>query len=432
MFENNKNNPLDKTSKQLILQSAIKVFNKPYKHIDKNTLDTAKEVLNEVEQWELENTDKQYSVLKNDSILVAYLGYKFGETIGLDKNSLEKIYIAGLIHDIGKKYITKDSKQAYQYINSPLKPGDKGFEEILEALKTYPQQTEKYLKENTNLDDEIIDLSSNYHSVYSNIFKGGYPNTDKNITELDTVLWFADSLSAISFSNLPELHRNYARDREITLLDAYELLKSQTQNIIPEFWDKSNPALMGIMLAMFIASTTSPSDIKAAEFTSQEVVSLVNEHRKVSGLIELEEDNKLSQAAIEKAKDMFERDYWAHYAPDGTTPWQFIEQEGYRFMMAGENLAKGYDDPKELLQAWLDSPTHRYNIEKPEFDEIGVAVMDGNLNGKKVTLVVQMFAQEQPEVTPEPTQAEQPEENSNTIIDAVIDFLEKFKLTFGK
>lgn len=45
----------------------------------------------------------------------------------------------------------------------------------------------------------------------------------------------------------------------------------------------------------------------------------------------------------------------------------FIEHitqiRGDRFASIGENLSRGYSNEKELLQAWLDSPKHRENLE---------------------------------------------------------------------
>ena len=49
----------------------------------------------------------------------------------------------------------------------------------------------------------------------------------------------------------------------------------------------------------------------------------------------------------------------------------------------GENLAEGYDDP---VQAWLKSPTHRFNILFPEFNQIGI--------GKSGKYTVEVFCQE--------------------------------------
>jgi uncharacterized protein YkwD len=146
-----------------------------------------------------------------------------------------------------------------------------------------------------------------------------------------------------------------------------------------------------------IMGMVSTSKLHAANYTSQEVIALANEDRATLGLEPLNADEKLMQAAMDKAKDMFEKGYWDHYGPNGETPWQFIKGEGYEYKIAGENLAKGYTDAKRMNQAWLDSQAHRDNILKPEYQSIGVAVVDGTLEGQDVTLVVQMFAKQKEE-----------------------------------
>ena len=88
---------------------------------------------------------------------------------------------------------------------------------------------------------------------------------------------------------------------------------------------------------------------------------------------------------------MFEKGYWAHNAPDGATPWDFIHGEGYRYTYAGENLARDFSYSKDVVDAWMASPSHRDNLMRPEYQEIGFAVVNGTLNGSETTLVVQMF-----------------------------------------
>jgi hypothetical protein len=88
---------------------------------------------------------------------------------------------------------------------------------------------------------------------------------------------------------------------------------------------------------------------------------------------------------------MFKLQYWAHYGPNKESPWQFILQSGYTYAYAGENLAKGFSDSQSVHDAWMASPTHRANIMDPQFQEVGIATVKGNLLGAEVFLVVQMF-----------------------------------------
>jgi len=129
----------------------------------------------------------------------------------------------------------------------------------------------------------------------------------------------------------------------------------------------------------------------ASDVNIRDLLTYTNQRRKVVGLSELRLNAKLTQAAEEKAVNMFEKNYWAHVAPDGTEPWDFILRDGYDYIYAGENLAKNFSTSKDVLQAWYDSPSHRDNLLSTNYDEVGFAVQNGILDGYETTLVVQMF-----------------------------------------
>ncbi len=116
-----------------------------------------------------------------------------------------------------------------------------------------------------------------------------------------------------------------------------------------------------------------------------------NQKRKDAGLGSLSLNQQLSQAAAGKAADMFGKNYWAHVAPDGKTPWDFIVGAGYKYTVAGENLAKNFQDSDGVVNAWMASPSHRDNLLKSTYKEVGFAVVNGKLQGEDTTLVVQMF-----------------------------------------
>jgi len=90
--------------------------------------------------------------------------------------------------------------------------------------------------------------------------------------------------------------------------------------------------------------------------------------------------------------DMFKKNYFAHVSPDGIGPSELAEQEGYRFILVGENLARGnFGSDKKLVQAWMDSPGHRDNILKPSYLELGVSVGQGEIAGLRTWIAVQSF-----------------------------------------
>lgn len=129
----------------------------------------------------------------------------------------------------------------------------------------------------------------------------------------------------------------------------------------------------------------------ATNISVEELLQSTNQQRQKAGLSVLILNPRLSKAAEEKANNMFQNNYWAHFGPDGESPWDFIISSGYTYSYAGENLAKDFNDSVSVVDAWMASPTHKDNILKSEYNDIGFAVVNGMLNGQETTLVVQMF-----------------------------------------
>ncbi len=129
----------------------------------------------------------------------------------------------------------------------------------------------------------------------------------------------------------------------------------------------------------------------AANIAPSEVIRLTNEKRTAAGLSPLSENGSLSQAALAKGNDMLAKSYWAHFAPDGTSPWKFFNDFGYKYRYAGENLARDFSNPEGAVSAWMNSPTHRDNILNGNYKEIGIGVVEGNLGGVETTIIVQFF-----------------------------------------
>lgn len=129
----------------------------------------------------------------------------------------------------------------------------------------------------------------------------------------------------------------------------------------------------------------------ASNISPQEVVNLTNQKRAEAGLSALSFNQTLSSAAYTKGRDMIDRDYWAHVAPDGTQPWKFFSQFGYKYRYAGENLARDFSNAQDAVNAWMSSPTHRENILNPKYKEIGIGVVEGDLAGSDTTIIVQFF-----------------------------------------
>lgn len=130
----------------------------------------------------------------------------------------------------------------------------------------------------------------------------------------------------------------------------------------------------------------------ATSISAGEVIALSNQQRAANGLPALNTSAQLNQAAAAKAQHMFANNYWAHFAPDGTSPWYFVSATGYSYTTAGENLAKDFNTSAGVVNGWMASEGHKANILNTSFQDTGVAVVNGTLLGAETTLVVAMYA----------------------------------------
>ncbi len=116
-----------------------------------------------------------------------------------------------------------------------------------------------------------------------------------------------------------------------------------------------------------------------------------NESREENNLGLLETNDLLIAAAQLKANDMAQRGYFSHDTPEGQKPWYFLNLVGYQYDVAGENLAVNFIDSDDVHNAWMRSPTHKSNILKDKYTQIGIATANGVYKNKEVIFVVQFF-----------------------------------------
>ena len=128
-----------------------------------------------------------------------------------------------------------------------------------------------------------------------------------------------------------------------------------------------------------------------AAVASSEVIALTNSERTQFDIGTLKENPLLDAAAQAKADDMAAKGYFSHVGPDGKEPWAWITGAGYAYQYAGENLAVRFNESADVVNAWMASPTHRSNILKSQYADIGVGVAQGTYQGVPATFVVQYF-----------------------------------------
>lgn len=151
-------------------------------------------------------------------------------------------------------------------------------------------------------------------------------------------------------------------------------------------------AILGVQL-IYNATTTGQVLGRESTVTIGGLLEQTNKARANDGENELVLNDKLTEAAQLKAKDMLVQQYWAHEAPDGTKPWKWFGQVDYNYSSAGENLAKNFSTSDAVVLAWLDSPSHRANVLNANYQDVGFAVVDGELDGQPTSLVVALYGQ---------------------------------------
>lgn len=110
---------------------------------------------------------------------------------------------------------------------------------------------------------------------------------------------------------------------------------------------------------------------------ASQVVAMVNQERAKAGLKPLAVNAKLASMALVKAKDMKNNRYFDHNSPTYGSPFDMMKSFGITYRYAGENIAMGQRNPREVMTAWMNSPGHKANILNANYSSIGVAYYNG-------------------------------------------------------
>lgn len=188
---------------------------------------------------------------------------------------------------------------------------------------------------------------------------------------------------------------NRVMNRAVKLLRTF-FIPCEQNYFRPQFFESGIPIVLVVSLFLFKSLQLSllfslPATSFFPQLTKEEFIELTNEERRLLGLSPLQRNRLLETAALLKGQDMLARNYFSHTDPEGNPPWYWFQTVGYQYASAGENLAIGFLDAKEAMDAWNSSPSHRANILNPNYKEIGVAVLKGSLRGTETTLVIQLF-----------------------------------------
>ena len=141
--------------------------------------------------------------------------------------------------------------------------------------------------------------------------------------------------------------------------------------------------------SFFENETSGLADLEAVR---DQLLARLNAERAAVGLPALVMDHTLNLAAQGHANDMYNRSYYAHESPEGTTVFTRLEIAGYAPQVAAENIAKNQFSVQEVMDSWMASEGHRENMLDETVTETGFGMAYGKSNGEYTVLWVNVFA----------------------------------------
>lgn len=143
-----------------------------------------------------------------------------------------------------------------------------------------------------------------------------------------------------------------------------------------------------ILIFLFIFSITSFSSDKSEK---KDIIKMVNKVRIEKNLPVLKENKKLNILADKKAKIMAKENNLSHTAGGYNSFSDLVKEANIEYLAVGENIARNWKTPDDVMKAWLNSSGHRANILNKKFTQIGVGKA---INSKGDIYWVQLFIKE--------------------------------------
>jgi len=119
----------------------------------------------------------------------------------------------------------------------------------------------------------------------------------------------------------------------------------------------------------------------------KQMVDLINAERAKAGISALRINDKVTEVARAKSKDMIDKDYFSHTSPTYGSPFQMLTTFGVSYRAAGENIATNRS-MQNAHTALMNSSGHRQNILSSSYKSIGIGIV---ANARGYLYITQMF-----------------------------------------
>ena len=115
---------------------------------------------------------------------------------------------------------------------------------------------------------------------------------------------------------------------------------------------------------------------------------LINRERTSRGMREVHSQTRLRKAATRHSTNMVRHHFFDHSSPAGSTAATRVRASGYlrnvSSFQLGENIGAGESvlgTPASMVDAWMHSAGHRFNILHASFRDIGIGIVVGTPGG---------------------------------------------------
>jgi len=152
-------------------------------------------------------------------------------------------------------------------------------------------------------------------------------------------------------------------------------------------------AFLNCVVAFIISSNGDFLNNLKTQIVGEEILQLANEQRTIYRAESLVLNEELMQAAQMKADDMAEKGYFSHTDPEGRKFSHWLNEAGYKYTYAAENLAVKFLKSGSIIKAWMKSPSHRASMLSEKYSEAGVGIALGSYKENPSFFVVLLMAE---------------------------------------
>ena len=133
-----------------------------------------------------------------------------------------------------------------------------------------------------------------------------------------------------------------------------------------------------------------PDQVQDLHSIEIQVFNMINHLRAQKGMQKLNLNPAVTNVARLRSTDMVNRNYFSHYTPEGKHTTAVLTENGVMFARTAEILYRAsppsWGPPETIINTWLGSNIHREIIFTPQFDQVGISIIDGG-NKRIVTVI---------------------------------------------